>query len=76
MSLKQRVCPECGIEQILWESNEGTGFPMDDNVYCCQGCAESLSCMCEMDEQREAQAVDADTELFGDSAQPEERQNG
>lgn len=35
---------------------------MDDGVFCCQGCAEISSCTCEMDEQLEAQAIDADAE--------------
>ncbi len=71
MNNHRNVCPECGLEQSLWESNEGTGYPIDEDMFCCQGCAETSSCTCETDDQLEAQAIDGNTE-----AEQKGEQNG
>lgn len=45
--LRQRQCPECGMDARDWTGNNGQGYTLDDETYCCEGCAEGPGCTCE-----------------------------
>lgn len=40
-------CPACGLAKTEWIVNKGEGFPYDDMMYCCRGCAEDIGCTCQ-----------------------------
>jgi hypothetical protein len=41
-----QTCPHCGMEQKDWTANHGQGYPDNEELYCCQGCAEGTGCTC------------------------------
>lgn len=41
-----RVCAECGMDASAWTDNQGQGYTVDGEWYCCQGCAEGTGCTC------------------------------
>jgi len=47
MAQIQIVCAACGMERKVWRGNEGQGYRMDGELYCCQGCAEDTGCTCD-----------------------------
>ena len=47
MAQIQIVCTECGLERAVWGGNEGRGYRVDEELYCCQGCAEDTGCTCD-----------------------------
>jgi len=44
-TLQLNECPVCGMEQDDW-SNDGEGYTVDGETYCCRGCAEGTGCTC------------------------------
>lgn len=43
---QQEKCPKCGMAKAEWRGNNGQGFTMGDQTYCCQGCAIGTGCTC------------------------------
>lgn len=43
----QDACPNCGMARAEWQGNNGNGFEMGDQTYCCQGCAVGTGCTCQ-----------------------------
>ena len=43
---EQSTCPNCLMEKSEWTGNAGKGVQQDQDVYCCQGCAEDTGCTC------------------------------
>ena len=39
-------CPRCGMAQRQWSGNDGQGYTLDGQTYCCRGCAEGTGCVC------------------------------
>ncbi|HEX2910314.1 MAG TPA: hypothetical protein VH186_05860 [Chloroflexia bacterium] len=39
-------CPNCGMPQDQWKGNNGQGYEMNGQTYCCQGCANHTGCTC------------------------------
>jgi len=39
-------CAKCGISKGEWRGNNGQGFAMAGQTYCCQGCAIGTGCTC------------------------------
>jgi len=42
----EQTCPNCGLVQSCWVGNNGQGFKLGDQTYCCQGCATGTGCTC------------------------------
>jgi hypothetical protein len=45
-------CPNCDAHQSLWQSPLGQpadvkGYALDDQWYCCEGCAQGTGCTCQ-----------------------------
>ncbi len=58
------ICSRCGISNDEWSANEGQGFDLRGESYCCEGCAEDTGCTCETDkalagETRDEASTDA-----------------
>lgn len=50
---EERVrCPRCGIERHGWTGNEGKGFVLGSQRYCCEGCAKNIGCDCIAEAER------------------------
>ena len=43
---QEEKCPKCGMAKGQWRGNNGQGFAMGDQTYCCQGCAIGTGCTC------------------------------
>jgi hypothetical protein len=43
----QDKCANCGMPKDEWRGNSGQGFAMNDQTYCCQGCAIGTGCTCD-----------------------------
>ena len=43
---QEQQCPKCGMPKSQWRGNNGQGFPLGDQTYCCQGCAVGTGCTC------------------------------
>lgn len=39
-------CPNCDMKRSEWRGNNGQGFAMGGQTYCCQGCAIGTGCIC------------------------------
>lgn len=52
---EQMECPGCGMLQDQWRAYRGEGYlaPDDGEIYCCQGCAEDMGCVC-LESERES----------------------
>jgi hypothetical protein len=40
------VCPNCGRRGSQWRENDGEGFELGGQTFCCRGCAEETGCTC------------------------------
>ncbi len=40
------LCPNCGLERDRWSDNNGYGYTLDGDTFCCRGCAEDSGCIC------------------------------
>ena len=38
-------CPRCALPRSQWTAN-GQGYPRNEQLYCCRGCAEEGACIC------------------------------
>ena len=45
-TMEERTCPRCGMEQRLWQGNNGQGVTKEGQLYCCTGCANNTGCTC------------------------------
>jgi len=43
---QEQQCPKCGMSKSQWRGNNGQGFQLGDQTYCCQGCAVGTGCTC------------------------------
>ncbi len=43
---QEKTCPNCNMPQSAWTTNDGKGFQMGSETYCCQGCAVGTGCTC------------------------------
>ena len=43
----EQTCAKCGMPKEEWRGNNGQGFQMGDQTYCCQGCATDTGCTCD-----------------------------
>jgi hypothetical protein len=57
---EEMECPNCGMLQEQWSANEGRGYMMAGDVYCCQGCAEDSGCTCDTADRKAPEGADAD----------------
>ena len=46
MYLEAQTCAECAMDRSAWKDNEGLGYRVGGEWYCCEGCAEDLGCAC------------------------------
>jgi hypothetical protein len=37
----ERTCPVCGLPQRQWKENNGQGYTIGGQTFCCRGCAET-----------------------------------
>lgn len=44
--MAEEKCPNCGMSKVEWRGNDGQGFQMGSQTYCCQGCATGTGCTC------------------------------
>jgi len=40
------LCAECGMERTAWKGNEGQGYRLGGDLYCCKACAKGTGCTC------------------------------
>lgn len=41
-----RLCPGCGRPEPQWRENDGAGYQLGGEVFCCRGCADETGCTC------------------------------
>jgi len=51
MKAGEKVCAECGLEEVVWRGNDGEGYLLEGQWYCCQDCAEGMDCACHAAQQ-------------------------
>jgi hypothetical protein len=39
-------CPRCGLERKRWSGNQGNGYRIENETFCCVGCAKNIGCRC------------------------------
>jgi len=44
--MNEEKCANCGMPKSEWRGNNGQGFAMNGQTYCCQGCAIGTGCTC------------------------------
>jgi hypothetical protein len=42
----ERVCYRCGMPRNEWKGNNGEGYTIEGQSYCCVACAEDRECTC------------------------------
>lgn len=47
MAQTQMECAQCGLARNVWKGNDGQGYRLDGEFYCCQECAEETGCTCQ-----------------------------
>ena len=52
---EQRKCPQCGRPEWKWTANQGLGYPDDEMLYCCAGCAQGTGCTCHLEDRSMSQ---------------------
>ncbi len=40
------TCPICGLPAARWKGDQGKGYLLHGERYCCKPCAEDLGCIC------------------------------
>jgi hypothetical protein len=45
-------CSRCGMERAGWTGNDGQGILAQDQVFCCEGCANNTGCVCTKESAR------------------------
>ena len=40
------ACPRCGMSSMEWTADDGDGYVVDRETYCCRGCADGRGCTC------------------------------
>lgn len=40
------LCAGCELERKAWRGNQGQGYQLGDDWYCCHGCAAGRGCTC------------------------------
>jgi hypothetical protein len=46
MDTDEQFCAGCGMPQGDWEGNDGQGYTLGGESYCCRGCADGTGCTC------------------------------
>jgi len=44
--MNEEKCVNCGMPKSEWRGNNGQGFVVNGQTYCCQGCAIGTGCTC------------------------------
>ena len=73
---EEQWCTECGMEQAEWRGNAGQGYVLDDEQYCCQGCAEGTGCTCAEPELEPGQPSSLTRAFKRESPHPEGQERG
>ncbi len=54
----QLRCARCGLLEREWSEQGGEGLQIDDELFCCLGCAEQSGCSCSTGVERSAEEWD------------------